>query len=80
MLEKCASVCGLTGRANYDGTFVLPDVAAGTLFAAGSVAIKPNVRLRHASKSIGGYLETGADPRGGPSATTVLPLLKLAAA
>jgi hypothetical protein len=48
------------GRANYDGTFISPEVAIGTRFAAGYVAIEPSVRLRYAHMSLDGYSETGA--------------------
>jgi hypothetical protein len=49
------------GRANYDGTFISPEVAIGTRFAAGYVAIEPSVRLRYAHMSLDGYSETGAE-------------------
>jgi outer membrane autotransporter protein len=49
------------GSANYDGTFISPEVAIGTRFAAGTVAIEPSVRLRYAHMSLDGYSETGAD-------------------
>ncbi|MCP4779407.1 MAG: autotransporter domain-containing protein [Hyphomicrobium sp.] len=49
-----------TGRANYDGTFISPEVAVGTRLPAGTFAIEPSLRVRYAHMSLDGYSETGA--------------------
>lgn len=48
------------GAAEYDGTFVSPELAVGATMGSGWFRIEPSARIRYAHLSLDGYTETGA--------------------
>lgn len=47
-------------KANYDGTFISPEVALGTSIKVAGLVLEPSVRARYAAMSVDGYTEAGA--------------------
>ncbi len=46
--------------ANYDGTFVSPELTVGSTLVVGGLTVEPSARVRYAQLWLDGYSETGA--------------------